>query len=175
MVEHCVSRAKGCGFDSQGTHVLMKTCTVWMYCKSLWMKASDKCVNVMIYIYIFDGLRVRTFPTMQSRNALQSQSLSLKFRPVNFSTCRVYRTLKVLSPITGIFCSHYRSSAKIIVMTGGRLISYDLSLILSESAGSFISVELNRRLIFMTQIPVQYGYFLFSTAKKMFCQVCLEQ
>ncbi len=24
VVEHCVSCAKGCGFDSQGTHVLMK-------------------------------------------------------------------------------------------------------------------------------------------------------
>ncbi len=23
MVEHCVSSAKGCGFDSQGTHILM--------------------------------------------------------------------------------------------------------------------------------------------------------
>ncbi len=42
VVEHCVSSAKGCGFDSQGTHILMK-----MYkqcnCKSLWIKASDKC------------------------------------------------------------------------------------------------------------------------------------
>ncbi len=24
VVEHCVSCAKGCGFDSQGTHVLIK-------------------------------------------------------------------------------------------------------------------------------------------------------
>ncbi len=24
VVEHCVSSAKGCGFDSQGTHILMK-------------------------------------------------------------------------------------------------------------------------------------------------------
>ncbi len=24
VVEHCVSGAKGCGFDSQGTHILMK-------------------------------------------------------------------------------------------------------------------------------------------------------
>ncbi len=24
VVEHCVSSAKGCGFDSQGTHVLKK-------------------------------------------------------------------------------------------------------------------------------------------------------
>ncbi len=24
VVEHCVSSAKGCGFDSQGTHLLMK-------------------------------------------------------------------------------------------------------------------------------------------------------
>ncbi len=24
VVEHCISSAKGCGFDSQGTHLLMK-------------------------------------------------------------------------------------------------------------------------------------------------------
>ncbi len=24
VVEHCVSSAKGCGFNSQGTHILMK-------------------------------------------------------------------------------------------------------------------------------------------------------
>ncbi len=24
VVEHCISCAKGCGFDSQGTHILMK-------------------------------------------------------------------------------------------------------------------------------------------------------
>ncbi len=24
VVEHCVNSAKGCGFDSQGTHILMK-------------------------------------------------------------------------------------------------------------------------------------------------------
>ncbi len=24
VVEYCVSSAKGCGFDSQGTHILMK-------------------------------------------------------------------------------------------------------------------------------------------------------
>ncbi len=24
VVEHCVSSAKGCGFDSQGTHIVMK-------------------------------------------------------------------------------------------------------------------------------------------------------
>ncbi len=26
VVEHCVSSAKGCGFDSQGTHILIKKC-----------------------------------------------------------------------------------------------------------------------------------------------------
>ncbi len=24
VVEHCISSARGCGFDSQGTHILMK-------------------------------------------------------------------------------------------------------------------------------------------------------
>ncbi len=48
VVEHCVSSAKGCGFDSQGTHVLIKNCITWMHCKSLWIKASAKCINVNV-------------------------------------------------------------------------------------------------------------------------------
>ncbi len=47
--EHCASSAKGCGFDSQGTQILIKK----MYnlkcnCKSLWIKASAKCINVNV-------------------------------------------------------------------------------------------------------------------------------
>ncbi len=30
VVENCVSSAKGCGFDSQGTHILTKKCITWM-------------------------------------------------------------------------------------------------------------------------------------------------
>ncbi len=50
VVEHCVSSAKGCGFDSQGTHILIKKkkCIAWMHCKSLWIKASAKCINVNV-------------------------------------------------------------------------------------------------------------------------------
>ncbi len=47
MVEHFISSAKGCGFNSQGTHILTKKnqCITWMHCKSLWIK-SAKCINV---------------------------------------------------------------------------------------------------------------------------------
>ncbi len=45
MVEHCVSSTKGCGFDSEGTHILMKMYNLKCNCKSLWIKASAKCVN----------------------------------------------------------------------------------------------------------------------------------
>ncbi len=38
VVEHCVSSAKGRGFNSQGTHILIKKCIAWMHCKSLWIK-----------------------------------------------------------------------------------------------------------------------------------------
>ncbi len=48
VVVHCVSSAKGCGFNSQGTHILKK-CIVWMHCKSLWIKASAKCINVNVF------------------------------------------------------------------------------------------------------------------------------
>ncbi len=37
---------KGCGFDSQGTHVLKKKKSITcMHCKSLWIKASAKCIK----------------------------------------------------------------------------------------------------------------------------------
>ncbi len=48
VVEHCVSSAKGCGFNSQGTHILKIKCIAWMHCKSLWIKASAKCINVNV-------------------------------------------------------------------------------------------------------------------------------
>ncbi len=50
VVEHCVSCAKGCGFDSQGTHILMKMLITWMHCKSLWINASAKCINVNVCV-----------------------------------------------------------------------------------------------------------------------------
>ncbi len=50
VVEHWVSSAKGCGFNSQGTHIQIKKCIARMYCKSLWIKASAKCINVNMYI-----------------------------------------------------------------------------------------------------------------------------
>ncbi len=42
MVEHCVSSAKGCGFNSQGTHILTE-----MQCRC-GLKASAKCINVNV-------------------------------------------------------------------------------------------------------------------------------
>ncbi len=45
VVEHCVSSAKGCGFNSQGTHTDNK-CIICVHCKLLWIKASAKCINV---------------------------------------------------------------------------------------------------------------------------------
>ncbi len=39
VVERCVSSAKGCGFDSQGTHILMK-----MYNLNAIVSALDKSV-----------------------------------------------------------------------------------------------------------------------------------
>ncbi len=47
MVEHCVSSAKCRGFNSQGTHILTKNVyTECITCKSLWIKASAKCINL---------------------------------------------------------------------------------------------------------------------------------
>ncbi len=49
VVEHCVSSAKGCGFDPREQHS-DKTCIAWMHCKSLWIKASAKCINVNVNV-----------------------------------------------------------------------------------------------------------------------------
>ncbi len=43
VVEHCVSSTKGCGFNSQGTHILTKNV---ISLNLLWIKASAKCINV---------------------------------------------------------------------------------------------------------------------------------
>ncbi len=46
-----VSSTKGCGFNSQGTHIVTKN-IAWMHCKSLWIKASAKCINVNVAVRI---------------------------------------------------------------------------------------------------------------------------
>ncbi len=48
VVEHCVRSAKGCGFNSQGTQILLKNLQPECNCKSLWIKASAKCINVNV-------------------------------------------------------------------------------------------------------------------------------
>ncbi len=54
MVEHWIFSTKGCGFNSQGTHKLIKKkmyslnyCLIEL-CKSLWIKASAKCINAHV-------------------------------------------------------------------------------------------------------------------------------
>ncbi len=49
VVEHCVSSAKGCGFDSQGTHILMKMYNLNVIVVAL-DKASAKCINVNVNV-----------------------------------------------------------------------------------------------------------------------------
>ncbi len=46
VIEHYVSSAKGCGFNSQGTHIQTK---MYSLNKSLWIKASAKCIHVTAY------------------------------------------------------------------------------------------------------------------------------
>ncbi len=43
VVEHCASSAKGCGFDSQGTHILMK-----MYNLDAIVSRFAKCININV-------------------------------------------------------------------------------------------------------------------------------
>ncbi len=49
VVEHCFSSAKGCGFNSQGTHILtINVKKPDSTLKWLWIKASVKCINVHV-------------------------------------------------------------------------------------------------------------------------------
>ncbi len=73
VVEHCISSAKGRGFNSQGTHILKK-CIARMHCKSLWIKASAKCININIYKY----LKTETKPFTQNAYLLHFGSSTLK-------------------------------------------------------------------------------------------------
>ncbi len=55
--EHCVSSAKWRGFNSKGTHILIRkfiNCIAWMHCKSLWIKASAKCINVNNWVTLYN-------------------------------------------------------------------------------------------------------------------------
>ncbi len=53
VVEHCVSNAKGCGFNSQGTHILTKKKYSLNALDKLWIKASDKCKCYRFFSGIF--------------------------------------------------------------------------------------------------------------------------
>ncbi len=61
-LEHCVSSAKVVGSIPR-EHILTKKCITGMYCKSLWIKAYAKCinvnVNVKIYIYTLTQLGLK--------------------------------------------------------------------------------------------------------------------
>ncbi len=52
VVEHCVSSAKGCGFNSQGTHLLIKTKEMYSLNK-LWIKASAECMHIKCKINVY--------------------------------------------------------------------------------------------------------------------------
>ncbi len=47
VVEHCVSSAKVVGSIPR-EHTYWPKCIIWMYCKSLWIKVSAKCINVNV-------------------------------------------------------------------------------------------------------------------------------
>ncbi len=54
VVEHCVSSAKGCGFDSQGIHILMKMYNLNAIVSRFWIKvALDKMHKCQMSMYAF--------------------------------------------------------------------------------------------------------------------------
>ncbi len=48
VVEHCVSSAKVVGSIPREHTYWQYKCIAWMHCKSLWIKVSDKCLNVNV-------------------------------------------------------------------------------------------------------------------------------
>ncbi len=55
-LEHCVSSAKVVGSIPREHMYWQKKCITWMHCKSLWIKASAKCINILIYTALFDHI-----------------------------------------------------------------------------------------------------------------------
>ncbi len=50
-LEHCVSSAKVVGsIPREHMYWPNKKCLTWMHCKSLWIKASAKCINVNVNV-----------------------------------------------------------------------------------------------------------------------------
>ncbi len=48
VLEHCVSSTKCCGFNSQGTQILIKIkCVSWVHCNLLWIKVFDIYNNII--------------------------------------------------------------------------------------------------------------------------------
>ncbi len=54
-LEHCDSSAKVVGSIPR-EHILTKKCIAWVHCKSLWTKASDKCINVNTFFNKCDNI-----------------------------------------------------------------------------------------------------------------------
>ncbi len=52
VVEHCVSSAKVVGLILREHMYWQYKCIAWMHCKSLWIKASAKCINVNVISFI---------------------------------------------------------------------------------------------------------------------------
>ncbi len=50
-LEHCVSSAKVVGSIPREHMYWQKICIAWMHCKSLWIKASAKCINVNVPMF----------------------------------------------------------------------------------------------------------------------------
>ncbi len=53
-LEHCVSSAKVVGSIPTEHILTKKNCIAWMHCKSLWIKASAKCINVNVNVWIIE-------------------------------------------------------------------------------------------------------------------------
>ncbi len=96
VVEHCVSSAKGCGFNSQETHT-DEQCIAWMHCKSLWIKASAKCIHVNVKIRYCDSRRILS-PCEKLLQINKCSLYSLHFILINCVSCFVSfsRSLSVI-------------------------------------------------------------------------------
>ncbi len=56
VVEHCISSAKVVGSIPREHTYWQKKCIAWMHCKSLWIQASAKCINVNYGVQLMDAV-----------------------------------------------------------------------------------------------------------------------
>ncbi len=86
VVEHYVSRANVVGSISREHTYWQYICIAWMHCKSLWIKASAKCINVNVVCSIpeLQSFQFQLFSSVSSKEEMTGNRIVLLILLVYF-------------------------------------------------------------------------------------------